>query len=278
MLNNRRSPLFFYFLLIAMISGNAYARGHQSVLGWHFDQVQDGKVIEFVSGEKNSLSGHSRLVDGVKGQAIVMDGYTTCVTVAAKQGCALQGAFTLEAWTAMGAYPWNWAPLLAQENTRSKNSNQDKICWPDDILVDSDKQGFFFGVSPQGHLGLHIGSGDQWQVYRTEKKLALRKWTHVAVSFNKEAVVFYMDGRKVTEIKPEITFSQARSEDLRIGMPHQKIEPSDPVRAFATLPTWYSLDGLIDEVQVYASVLDEKTISSRYTATQPATAPSLPPR
>jgi len=275
-----RRGMWVVFGLVAAL-GISQVRGAtlKPVLGWGFDKVAEGKVVESVGGGENALTGHYRLVDGVKGKAMVMDGYTTCVMVEPEKVPELKGAFGVEAWVALGAYPWNWAPIAAQENTRSMNSNQDKICWPDDIAVNSDKAGFFFGISPQGYLGLHVGDEDNWQVYQTEKKVVLRTWMHVAVSFDaKEGVIFYMDGVKVSEAKGGAAFSQAKSEGLRIGMPHQQIEPSHPVRAFATLAAWYSLDGLLDEVKVYDGVLDAGTIKSEYDKNKPSGEPDLPKR
>ena len=56
-------------------------------------------------------------------------------------------------------------------------------------------------------------------------------------------------------MKIEGEFDPAKSEELRIGMPRQKIEASNPVRTFATLPSWYSFDGLLDELRIYEKSL-----------------------
>ncbi|MBM4025109.1 MAG: LamG domain-containing protein [Planctomycetes bacterium] len=117
----------------------------------------------------------------MRGKAIVMDGHTTCIRRTAQRVPNLERGFTVEAWIALGAYPWNWAPIAAQENTVSLNSSRDKLSWPDDIAADSLREGFFFGVGPQGHLGLHLGA-DGWRVCQTERSIPLRTWTHVAAS------------------------------------------------------------------------------------------------
>jgi len=233
---------------------------------WNFDQVQD------------SISGYHRLVKGVKGQALIMDGYTSHITRSPDQVPELGQAFTIEAWVAPGAYPWNWAPIAAQENTVSTNSNLDEICWPEDISANSPKEGFFFGISPQGHLGLHIGTG-KWEICRSKSKVPLRKWTHIAATFDdKTGVILYINGEITATMKVNGEFDPAENEELRIGMPRQKIEASNPVRAFATLPSWYSFDGILDELSIYDKSLSSSVIAKIYASAKPDTEPDLPPR
>ena len=248
-----------------------------SLAYWSFDDIQDGKTLEKASGQQDTVSGHYRLVRGVKGNAIITDGYTCSIAKPAKQAHKLGQTFTIEAWIAPAAYPWNWAPILAQENTVSANSNKDKICWPDDIRDDSPKEGFFFGLGPQGYLGFHFGVGD-WKVCRSEKKVPLREWTHVAATFDKNSeVVLYINGKQSGRMKVQ-GYKPAETEDIRIAMPRQKIEPSHPVRAFATLPSWYSLDGILDELKIWSGTLSPKDIAGCYSSSKPAAAPDLPPR
>ncbi len=270
--------VFICLLTFLAAAGRSQTQDTNLIAYWNFDRLQDKKVLDSVSGKQDTISGYHRLVRGVKGQAIVMDGYTTCIARPSKQAPELGQAFTIEAWVALGAYPWNWAPIAAQENTVSKNSNLDKICWPDDILANSPKEGFFFGISPQGHLGLHIGTG-QWEICRSENKVPLRKWTHVAATFDKMVgVVLYINGKKSAQMKIKGGFKSAETEELRIGMPRQKIEASNPVRTFATFPTWYSFDGILDELRIYKKTLSSKVIAKNYVSSKPSAAADLPPR
>ena len=262
------SLLFFLVLSLAW-NGLTWAQGETSIASWSFDKAEP---------EKDAIKGNCRFVQGVKGKAIVMDGYTTCVVREAEQGPELGPDFSVEAWIALGAYPWNWAPIVAQENTVSMNSNLDAICWPDDIVVNSPRAGFFFGISPEGYLGLHIGA-QGWTVCRTEKKLPLYTWTHVAATFREEeGIALYVDGQKTAGMKIEGKFRQAEGEDFRIGMARQMLEPSHPVRAFATLACWYSLDGILDEVVIHGGVLSEHEITEKYEASKPVGKPDLQPR
>ena len=92
------------------------------------------------------------------------------------------------------APPFSRYSLAAQENTRSLASNQDEVCWPDDVVADPDTAGFFFGIGPQGQLGLHLGDGS-WHVVQTHGAIALRRWSHVAAVFRDgEGVRLFIDG------------------------------------------------------------------------------------
>lgn len=265
-------------LILLVIAGRLQAADAEPAAHWKFDTVRDNKVLDSATGRTDKISGKYRLADGIKGRAIVMDGYTTCIVRSSELAPKLGKAFALEAWIAIGAYPWNWAPIVAQENTVSANSNLDKICWPDDITAESPKEGFFFGIGPQGSLGLQIGAG-RWNICRSETRIPLCKWTHVAAVFDEKAgITLFINGQETARMKIGGGFDAAHAEELRIGRPRQKIEPSHPCRPFATFPCWYSLDGLLDELRVYSSALSAKTIAEIYASSRPDMAPDLPAR
>ncbi len=270
--------VFICLLTLLAVVSRSQAMAADPIAYWNFDCIQDNKALDFVSGKQDAVSGYHRLLGGVKGKAIMMDGYTTCIARPSDHAPALGPSFTIEAWIAIGAYPWNWAPIIAQENTVSANSNLDKICWPDDIKVDSPKEGFFFGISPQGHLGLHVGTG-QWEICKSENKVPLRKWAHIAATLDKKAgVVLYINGELAGQMKLKGEFKPANGEDMRIGMPRQKIEASNPVRAFATLASWYSFDGILDELRICKNPLSANVLAVNYKASKPSAPADLPPR
>lgn len=249
-----------------------------TIARWGFDRVVEGKTPELVSGIEDEVEGNYRLMSGIRGEALVLDGYTTCVVRSADLAPEMAGDFTIEAWIALGAYPWNWAPIAARENTVSLNSNLDAVCWPEDITINSPRAGFFFGVGPQGQLGLHMGAGE-WRVIESGAPIPLRKWTHVAATFTRgEGVALYMDGERTGGESFGSDFSRAGDEDLRIGMGRQQLEPTNPVREFATLACWYSLDGILDELQIHDTALSEREIADSVAAVRLSPEPPLKPR
>src|SRR5260221_10310777 len=62
------------------------------------------------------LKGNGWLVPGVKGQALQLDGIAAHVVVPAADVPRIAGSFTVEGWVALGAYPFNDAPVLQQQD------------------------------------------------------------------------------------------------------------------------------------------------------------------
>ena len=273
-----------FLVLLIIIFGtfsilSAELPGKKPILHWSFDSVEQGKTKEEVTGGLSAIDGNYRQLSGVKDKALVFDGYTTCVVHPAEKVPELKSDFTISAWIALGAYPWNWAPIVAQEDTVSLNSNLDHYCWPDDIVVNSRRDGFYFGVSPEGYLGLMVGTNKGWIICRSESKLPLRKWVSVVAVFKKQVgLELYIDGKKMAEKQGAYSFSQARGEQLRIGMNQEKREPAYPVRPFATLACWYSFDGLIDEVKIFNEALSLREVAGYYASEFPKNGPELPVR
>lgn len=246
---------------------------------WNFDLIEQGKAKEEIAGILSPVGGNYRLVHGVRGQALVFDGYTSRLVFPAEKAPQLGTDFTISAWIALGAYPWNWAPIVAQENTVSLNSNLDNNCWPEDIVVNSEFKGFYFGVSPEGYLGLMVGTDKGWITCRSESKLPLRKWVKVVAIFrNQTELELYINEESVAKKTGPYSFLQAKEEPLLIGMNREKREPAYPVRPFATLASWYSFDGLIDEIKIFNDALSVEKITSSFRTELPKSEPELPLR
>jgi len=259
--------------------------GKKPILYWSFDSIEQGKTKEEVTGEQSAINGNHRQVSGVKGKALVFDGYTTHLVHPMEDVPELKSDFTISAWIALGAYPWNWAPIVAQEDTVSLNANLDPYCWPDDIVVTSRRRGFYFGISPEGNLGLMVGTKQiddtysRWTICRSESKLPLRKWIYVAAVFKKQVgLELYIDGKKVAEKRGAYSFSQAKEEPPRIGMNREKREPAYPAGPHSTLSCWYSFDGLIDEIKIFSETLSLEENAGFYSLEFPKSEPELPMR
>ena len=105
---------------------------------------------------------------GVSGTALEVDGYRTVVSLPAAQAPKIEGGnLTLEGWFALGAYPWNWAPIVRQ----------------------GDDDGYFPGVDGHGYPAFMAKVGGKWQQlgvpsqppYGDGNHLALFRWYHYAV-------------------------------------------------------------------------------------------------
>ena len=79
-------------------------------------------TLESVTNTSFSITGLANYVPGVSGSAIKFDGFSSYVEgVPEFPGIEVEedeweieipGEITIEAWLALGAYPWNWAPII----------------------------------------------------------------------------------------------------------------------------------------------------------------------
>lgn len=80
-----------------------------------------GYVREEVGGEQQDLNGkYYESVPGVKGRALLLDGYTTHVAPGEDQTAYVSGDFSVEVWIALGAYPKNWGPYEITDASMTK--------------------------------------------------------------------------------------------------------------------------------------------------------------
>jgi len=254
----------------------------QPLAHWSFDATGDVGTAETVSGRDDQIQGYYDSVAGVKGQALMCDGYTTRIAVPAKLAPKLSGAFTIQAWIALGAYPWNWAPIVCQEVTVTDEATRENRWWPQTLVPDAKQQGWYFGVGPRGEVGLMFVADGKWQQCISEDfALPLRKWTHVAASFDPQGNVrLFVNGKPSATLAAAGQVDLALGEPLRIGLNREKRKASYPVRSFATLPAFFGLDGVIDELSIDGTVLGPKNIVESYKARAPASLDDtpLPPR
>jgi hypothetical protein len=115
---------------------------------WNFDHENGA---ETVSGREDIISGPHGFVDGVSGRALRSDEFGTFIRRAAAGAPPLVAAgFTVEAWVAVQAYPWNHCPMITQ--------------------LDGDKA-FYFGINYQGQLQLHARVDGQWMLCESRAAL-----------------------------------------------------------------------------------------------------------
>ena len=169
------------------------------------------------------------------------DGFTSSILVNANE--PLSGSFTIETWVSQAAYPWNWAPLLAQSSSGSQSS--------------LGTRGFYFGVGPSGQLGLDIWiEGELYRCITDDFSLKLFQWQQVAAVFREnDGIHLYIDGKERGFTAVHKSYAAASDTEMRIGMNKNAVKPSDIHRQNGTLPYFYSIDGSIDRMKVYGTAL-----------------------
>jgi hypothetical protein len=225
------------------------------VLHFGFDEGSGESARESIGGKSHAVSGHKTLWNPspVSGAGLGFDGYNSGVTVPATEAPALKDSFSLEAWVALGAYPYNWAPIVQHSQ------------W--------EESGYYFGIDAYGHLGFLSKLDGEWKKVVTQESIPTFKWTHVMASYNKTAgeIVLYINGEEKTKVSTAAAkLVLAGSTELTVGLNTVDLVPTDPIRTWATFPSRMGLDGLIDEVKLYDTAFSPADAQASYSALKPA--------
>jgi len=217
-----------------------------------FDEGQGDSTREDVSQLRLTVPGHKTLwKQGVSGTALEFDGYQTVVALPAAQAPKIQGGdLTLEGWFALGAYPWNWAPIVQQ----------------------GDDDGYFLGVDAHGYPGFMVKVGGKWHTltvpnqppYTDANHLALFRYYHVAGTYSRTdgMMRLYVNGQEVASNPAGPGGVQTVNADVRIGKAGILRLPTEALHD--TLPSDFGLDGLIDEVKIHNVALNASQLAESY--------------
>ncbi|NBR49244.1 LamG domain-containing protein [bacterium] len=229
---------------------------------WSFEQLLGGDpnsklVHEPTAGVHDPIAGFPTLADGVVGNALKLDGLSTRLTRPTDKAPVLGDAFSFEGWIALQEYPWNWAAIVNQERDH--------------------KEGWFFGISGEGRLGLHVGKDGKWIECNSKSQLPLLKWAHVAGSYDPTSgLKVFINGKLEGEIKTTGPITPANGVDVILGLSHTKTFPIRTEREYsASFKSPMFLDGLLDEVKIYNKALTDAEVAQAYAAVQPKVAQPL---
>lgn len=262
-----RSICNFGAVLVILLSPIALAGDDGPVAWWSFDQDGQKTITDRASGIEDRIEGRFKYTAGVRGKSLKLDGYTTCIDRNGQKAPALGDEFTISAWVAQGAYPWNFCPVVTCQNNKEK--------------------GYSFTVGPQGQFTLEAAIDGKWQKCESKHFLIpLRKWAYIVGTYDKaKGFALYINGKQADLHGNEVTalditgkVTHAKGTDLRIGMNYDRIKPSNIHREHGTLPGWFSVDGILDEIKIYDRVLTAKEIADSYTADKPSAGPDLQAR
>jgi hypothetical protein len=219
------------------------------VAHWSFNEGVGVSTSEVVSGKYCPVHGHKALwKDGISGTALQFDGYSSIVTLPSYNAPKLDNALTIEAWIAVGAYPWNWTPIIKQD----------------------EDNGFFLGINSYGQPGFKIRTHEEWYTLTGDIKLEAFRWYHLAGTFNASEgeMKLYIDGKLIALEETDKSGFDQSFIDVQIGK-GLKREATDVVRSESDVPADYGFDGLIDEIKIYDYALSESDIKSSYEFMKP---------
>ena len=275
-------------IIIILLSALIYSQNNfaQIKYQWNFNENQN---IEMNYGErwdryytKESITntdfrirGLAKYVPGVKGSAIKFDGFSSHIEGTPKnfeedEDDLLPREISVEAWISLGSYPWNWAPIITL--------GRYKIT------------GFYFGVDSRGRLGFHMSDATSvWHEAnssldeKTNLGMDLYEWHHVVGTYSpKKGLAVYIDGKlEGTYNDFQFDYGIAYSEldkGFRLGKNREDLAPTEPIRDWATYPSRYTFDGIVDELKIHSKSLSAEEISKMYSSITPENDPIFHPR
>ncbi|MDY7224151.1 GH32 C-terminal domain-containing protein [Halalkalibacterium halodurans] len=225
---------------------------------WSFDEGSGHTTVESRSEQEHDIHYvFNEAVDkpnseplwrnGILGHALLFDGYSTWISADASTLDLPEGSLTLEAWVAPRAFEWG---------------NDDKLSSIVSFHDKEEKQGFQLGVFRHGTWSFQFGTGKEWFEVWAEEEFSLphNEWSHIVAVLSMETneVVLYRNGERAghLDIPPEVTI-EFPDEKLRIGKNNAPANISDTFDASM-------FNGLIDEVAVYETALDQPIVEERF--------------
>ena len=219
---------------------------------WHFDEGRARTTTEAVSGKQDQFLGHLMFDQGVRGNGLKFDGFTSRLSRPAKDLPKFGPALTVEAWVAPQEYSWAWTGIVDHDQEA--------------------RAGFFLGLNHLGQVGFYAAVDGRWLGCDSKEPLLLLKWAHVAGTFDPASgFTLYVNGQRVGANEAKGNFKPAEGLDLLIGMAHRKQFPALTEREPSKrLLSNMVFDGLIDEVQLFNRALTADEINASFTANAPA--------
>jgi hypothetical protein len=274
------------YLIVVFIFTFSFSIAQQNdnvICWWKFDDSEKNLKAgteEFVSGAEFNIVGLAKYVPGVKGSAIKFDGFSSYVEGTPKlptirneddeEEMQFPREISVEAWISLGAYPWNWAPILT--------IGKYKVT------------GFYFGVDSRGRVGFHMSDATSvWHECNsklnpdTKLGMDLYEWFHVVGTYNpKDGLAIYINGKLENtyndfQFDYGIVYSQIE-DGFRMGMNRVMLPPTDPIRDWATYPSQYTFDGIVDEIKIHSKSLSASEVENLYKSIQPENEPEFAPR
>lgn len=257
-----KTKLFTLFLLLSLCSIDC-SFGQEKVPSyyWDLEDIRGRSVTEIIKTTTDTVEGNYKIVKGVSGNAIRLDGYTTVICNKGKKDGISSGSLSTEAWIALGAYPWNWCPVVAQ----SKNEVGGK----------ENSGGFSMEIGPRGELGLKIFiEGNEILCVSEKFAIPLFEWTYIAAIYTEgSGIKIFINGNLTGSYDIMGKANYSNTNGIRIGMNNSAVNPSNLIGQAGYKPFWFSIDGIIDEVKIYNSVLTEEYFKDVFKRLKPKSRP-----
>ena len=107
-----------------------------------------------------------------------------------------------------------------------------------------------------------------WNICRSDVRIPLKSWTHVAAVYDPATGVnLYIDGKPAGKLPLIGDFVLPNNTPFRIGRNLIDLPPVALVRPKASFPALYSFYGILDDLRIYNRPLSSAEIASAYNPT-----------
>jgi hypothetical protein len=222
---------------------------------WAFDHLERAATPEEVSQQSDRMIGYCDPAEGVRRNAVQLDGYTSCLE-RPTFGRELPGRFTINAWVALESYPWFRSPVFDLRRAAG--------------------DGVVLGINQAGKLVMGMGQPETWMEMEGPQ-LPLREWLMLSVVADSgKAARLYLNGELVAETNAAPWLGATASHRLTLGR-NALLEPWPDFQYTAT-NSFAFLDGRLDEVAVFGSALNAAELRQLFQHHQPLPQIVSPPR
>jgi sucrose-6-phosphate hydrolase SacC (GH32 family) len=219
---------------------------------WNFDRQNNDTIREHVS--QRLFSVHSDVhpverVEGVKGKALRLDGYSTWVEGKLKD-IRMDSTFSFSGWYALASYPVDTAAFV------SWNSQ-------------SGHKGWELGVDAYGRPMVFLKTKGEKQVYMGEQPLEKHSWLNLVMVIRGTNLQLWSNGRRVLDQSISHNFSQGeQSSSIYLG---RREKAKKVIDIFPTT----TINGILDEMTFYQDALSPEEIADLYKGNKPEAKPHL---
>ncbi len=234
------------------------------VAWWQFDENEGASVKDVISQRRDTV--HYVFTEarfkpdsdplwrsGLNGNSLLFDGYSTWVERPAEYTPEPDQQLTLEAWVAPRTWEWGDEGRLSAIINQHDREN---------------KEGYALGYFRHGSWAIHAGiDGEYYELWEEDHLLEKGEWSHVAgvIDLQQGRIALYLNGEQVAEKEiPSGGSISIADKPLRIG------KNSKAVRIGRYFPV-NMFTGMMDEVRMYHSALNESEIRQRYEKFSPET-------
>jgi sucrose-6-phosphate hydrolase SacC (GH32 family) len=215
----------------------------QAVVKFSFEEESTAAMaLDSVSMQQYPVANHfgrPERIEGVIGNALRLDGYSTWITLLPFNASALSQQMSIEAWYATESFNYQPASIVSQQTSNA---------------------GFSLSVARFGNLVLEFYADEVHYQFTTQQSISKYAWHHIAATIDLEAAAakIYVNGQLWLNeiIEPHTTLNLPASQALFIGR-HANYE------AQGGFPIMV-LNGALDEVVVRSNILSASEILAHY--------------